>query len=115
MAFGYDKETHKITDPDRGAVLYSDGGYSSGHSKWKIRWRDEVIGFDALGTKTYGGERRNTPMGIHWFIASMQIPEPLKSDRSEIMQMIQESLKAHWKKTGFAGEVEVEFDPRLIR
>lgn len=115
MVFVRDKKTGKIMDPERNAILQSRGGRSDGYKHWEIDWNGEVLGFTARDHRQYGGETKNIPMGIEWFVASMKIPEGLKEKRSEIMGMIKESLDAEWKNSGFQGCAVIKFDSRLIR
>ncbi len=75
-----------------------------------------MIGFTAKDTRKYGGETQNIPVGIEWFIASMKIPENLKDKRSQIMEMIKNSMEAQGLGPSFEGYPStVVFDPRLIR
>jgi hypothetical protein len=115
MAFITDKETGKIMDQERNAVLESVRGYSTGDKEWSINWNGEIFSFMARDIKTYGGDTKNIPIAIEWLVTSMKIPKHLEEKRSEIMGMIKESLEVRGIGAGFAGPSIVEFDPRLIR
>lgn len=115
MAFQLDKETGKIIDPERNIRLIGAGGLSDGIKLWEIEWGEKRFEFKAKDSRAYGGAMGNTPIGVHWFVASMKIPENLKGRRAEIIKIIEESLKAKWKLSGWEGEATIEFDSRLIR
>lgn len=116
MAFVRDKETRKVTDPERNAILEHTRGWSNGDKDWEISWNGEIIGFTARGTKTYGGETKNIPVAIEWFIASMKIPEHLAARKAEVIGIIKEAMEVQGLGPSFPdGPVTVKFDQRLIR
>jgi hypothetical protein len=116
MMFVRDWETGRVKDPEQNAVLSPVRGYSSGHKDWQLNWNGDVFGFTAKDTTHYGGKTENIPIGIEWFIASINIPETLQSKRPEIIKMIKEAMEAEGLGVSFDGyPSKVIFDPRLIR
>lgn len=116
MPFIRDRETGKIMDPERNAVLTSAGGLSNGFKHWEITWSGEIIAFTAQDTRKYGGETQNILMGVDWYVVSMKIPESLKPKRAEVMGLIKEALEAYGLMYAPKQvECHAKFNPRLIQ
>lgn len=111
MAFVNEKYPLRTVDSERGIILSSERGYSTGHHDYKIVWQDAAFEFNALETIETD---RKTYAKIHWEIGSVKIPDNLQDKRAEVFKIIEEALAVRSHKGESENvDVTIKFHPRI--